>query len=127
MLSTSSSRGKGRCQGCLNLHSPAVDSHPVWPDAYLFLETSSRFLGYTHPGINKFIPSSVGFLFFYVNHLLKSLLNLLQYSFCFMFCFQGLEECEDLSFPTRDQTPTSALEGEVLTTGLPGSEHRTLV
>ena len=44
-----------------------------------------------------------------------------------MFCFLGFEACGDLSFLTRDQTPTPTLEGEVLTTGLPGSQDKALV
>ena len=55
--------------------------------------------------------------FFGCGPFLKSLLNLLQYCFCFMF---GREAGGDLSSLTRDWTPTPALEGEVLTTGLPG-------
>ena len=37
------------------------------------------------------------------------------------FGFFGYRGMQDFSFPTRDQTTPSALEGEVLTTGLLGS------
>ena len=59
---------------------------------------------------------------------LKSLLNLLQNCFCFMFCFFGWEACGILaSLPGIKPIPP-ALEGEVSTIGLPGrsctiSEH----
>ena len=50
----------------------------------------------------------------------KSLLNSLQYCLCFMFWFFGQEACRILaSWPGIEPAP-SALEGEVLTTGLPG-------
>ena len=51
---------------------------------------------------------------------LKSLLNLLQYLFCFMFWFFGHEACGILAlWPGIEPVPW-ALEDEVLTTGLPG-------
>ena len=50
--------------------------------------------------------------------LFKSSLNLLQYSFCFM-CF-GPEACGILAPQPGIKLTPSALEGEVLTTGLPG-------
>ena len=51
---------------------------------------------------------------------LKSLLNFLQYCFCFMFCFWGHETCGILApWPGIEPAP-DALEGEVVTTGLPG-------
>ena len=46
--------------------------------------------------------------------ILKSLLSLLQYFFCFMFWFFGPQACGILA----PRPP--ALEGKVLTTGLPG-------
>ena len=46
----------------------------------------------------------------------KSLLNFLQ---CFFFFF-GLGACETLPYQTEIEPTPSALEGEVLTTGLPG-------
>ena len=52
--------------------------------------------------------------------LLKSLLNLLQHCFSFMFWFFI---CEVLSSPTRDQTHTLLWEGEVLTTVSPGKSQ----
>ena len=48
----------------------------------------------------------------------QSLLNLLQYCFCFMFCFLGfffwLQGMWDLSSPTRDQTHTRCIRRESL-------------
>ena len=58
-------------------------------------------------------------LFLYVPFL-KSLLNLSQYCFCFIFWDFGCEACEILA-PWPGLEPASfALEGEVLTTGLLG-------
>ena len=58
--------------------------------------------------------------FFDVDHFLKSLSNLLQYCFCFMFWFFGCKECGILApQPGIEPTP-SALESQVLTTGPPG-------
>ena len=59
------------------------------------------------------------FLFFDVD-LLKSLLNLLQYSFCFMFWFFGCEACGILAPWPGIEPALPVLEGEVLTTGPPG-------
>ena len=60
----------------------------------------------------------------YENHLwesfLKSLLNLLWCGFCFLFWFFGCKACGILALqPWLEPTPC-ALEGEVLTPGLPG-------
>ena len=60
--------------------------------------------------------------FFDVDHLKKSLLNLLQYFFCFMFffCFLffffGQEACGLLAPQPEIKPAPPALEGEVLTT-----------
>ena len=55
-----------------------------------------------------------------MDHFLKSLLNLLQYCFCFIFWFFGREACGILApWPGIKPTPC-ALEDKVLTTGLPG-------
>ena len=43
---------------------------------------------------------------FWCGLFLKSLLNLLQYCFCFMFWFFGCEACGIFSYPTRDWTRT---------------------
>ena len=60
------------------------------------------------------------FFFFWCGPSLKSLLNLLQYCLCFMFWCFGREACGILvPWPGIEPTPP-ALEGEVLTTGLPG-------
>ena len=60
------------------------------------------------------------YLFFAVDHFLKSLLNLLQYRFCFMFWFLGHKAYGFLAPRLRIEPAPPALEGEVLTTGLPG-------
>ena len=56
----------------------------------------------------------------------KLLLNLLQYCFCFIYVyFFGHEACVTLvPWPGIKPTP-SALEGQVLTTGLPGKSPET--
>ena len=51
---------------------------------------------------------------------LKSLLNLLQYCFCFMFWFYGQEACGILAAQPGTEPLPSALESKVLTTGPPG-------
>ena len=58
------------------------------------------------------------FLFFF--SFPKSLLNLLQYCFSFIFWFFGCKVCGIFSSPAKDQTGTPALEGKVLSTGPPG-------
>ena len=61
------------------------------------------------------------FFFFEVDHFFKSLLNLLQYCYCFMFsCFFGCKTCGILApWPGIEPAPP-VLEGKVLTTGPPG-------
>ena len=57
---------------------------------------------------------------------LKSLLNRLQYCFCFMVWFFGHEACGVLA-PWLGIEPTSpALEGEILTTGPPGKSLKSM-
>ena len=51
---------------------------------------------------------------------LKFLLSLLPYCFCFILWVSWLRGRWHLSSSTRDWTYTPALEGKVLTTGLPG-------
>ena len=58
--------------------------------------------------------------FFWYGPVLESLLNLLQYCFCFMFWFFGREACGLLAPWPGIEPARSALEGEVLTTGPPG-------
>ena len=59
-------------------------------------------------------------IFFLHGPFLKSLLNLLHYCFCFMFCFFGHKACRILA-PKQGSNPYApALEGEVLTIGPPG-------
>ena len=50
---------------------------------------------------------------------LKSLLNFLQYCFCFMFCFFGHEACGVLAPQPGIEPSPPALESKVLTTGWP--------
>ena len=52
--------------------------------------------------------------FFSCGLFLKSLLNLLQFCFCFMFCFFGCKTCRILAPQIEPSLP--ALEGEVLAT-----------
>ena len=67
------------------------------------------------------------FFFFAVNHFL-SLLNLLQYCFCFIFWFLGHEACGILAHHPGIKPAPPALEDEVLTTGPPGkSPHSCIV
>ena len=62
-------------------------------------------------------------IFFLCGPFLKSLLNLLQYCFCFMFCFFG-READGILAPRPGIEPAPlALEGEVLTAGPPGKSH----
>ena len=60
------------------------------------------------------------FFFFLCGPFLKSLLNLLQYCFCLMFWFFGREACGMLAPQPGLEPNPPALEGEGLTTGLPG-------
>ena len=63
---------------------------------------------------------------FWCGQFLKSLLNLLQYCFCFMFWFFGFEAYGILTpWPGIEPAPPT-LEGKVLTTGLPGKSPRLL-
>ena len=55
-------------------------------------------------------------LFFYVDHFLKPLLNLLQYCFFFLFAFIGCKACGILRF----EPASPLLEDKIFTTGLPG-------
>ena len=55
---------------------------------------------------------------------LKSLLNLLQCCFCFMFWFFGLGACGILAPQPGIKPIPPALEGEVLTTGPPGESQK---
>ena len=58
-------------------------------------------------------------LFFYCRPFLKSLLNLLQYCFCFMFRFFVCKAFGILASPPEIKPALLALEGQVLTSGLP--------
>ena len=54
---------------------------------------------------------------------LKSLLNLLPYYFCFKFCLSDHKACGILAPQSRLELTSPALEGQVLTTGLQGTSH----
>ena len=72
--------------------------------------------------VHVLIPGEIFFFKFFLMWTIfkKSLLNVLQYCFCFMFCFFGHEACGVLApWPGIEPTPP-ALEGKVLTTGPPG-------
>ena len=58
---------------------------------------------------------------------LKSLLNLLQYHFCFTFWFFGREACGILAPRPGIKPAPPALEGEALTTGPPGTRFTNYV
>ena len=67
------------------------------------------------------------FFLFWCGPFLKSLLNLSQYRFCFMFWFLSHEAC-GIPAPRPGMEPTPpALEGEVLTTGPPGKALKWLI
>ena len=70
----------------------------------------------------KSVPKEINTLYFKKNFFykifflmwtifLKSLLNLLQYCFCFMFCFFGREACGILAPQPGIEPAPSALEG----------------
>ena len=59
-------------------------------------------------------------LFFDMDQFLKSLLNALQYCFCFMFWFFDRKTCGILVLCPGIKSPPPALEDGVLTTGPPG-------
>ena len=65
-------------------------------------------------------------IFFDVDCSLKSLLNLLQYCFCFMFWFFGYEAHGILALQPGIEPTPCALEGTVLTTGPTGKSLRCL-
>ena len=69
------------------------------------------------------IPTLLRVCFFF----LKSLLNLLQYCFCFMFWFFGPEAYGILAPQPGIEPAPPALEGEVLTTGPPGKSLRVFI
>ena len=55
-----------------------------------------------------------------MDHFLKSLLNVLQFCFCFMLWFFDCESCGIFAFPPGLELSSPALEAKVLTTGPPG-------
>ena len=59
-------------------------------------------------------------IFFWCGPFLKSLLNLLQYCFCFMFWAFGCEACGILAHPPGIKPTPHELDSKVLTTGPPG-------
>ena len=54
---------------------------------------------------------------------IKSLFNLLHYCFYFMFWFSGPKACGIIAPQPEMEPPPPALEGEGLTTGLPGKAY----
>ena len=82
---------------------------------------------FTRPGVTlsqKNIPIDAKF-FFFKNFLMwaifkKSVLNLLQYCFCFVLIFFGCEAYGILAPSPGIEPSAPALEGKILTTGLPG-------
>ena len=73
----------------------------------------------SHP--RKLVLYTLFFLvFFNVDHLKKSLLNLLKFCFCFMFWFFVCEAWGILAPPPGIEPAFCPLAGKVLTTGLPG-------
>ena len=61
------------------------------------------------PQIKKQYPFFVSFFIFWCRPFLKSLLNLLQYCFCFMFWFFGLQGMWNLRSLIRDWTWTPCI------------------
>ena len=98
--------------------------------APLFLSPLNKHEGYRGPSLAHvyyathstflFVCLFVFKIFFWCGPFLKSLLNLLQYCFCFMFWFFGCEACGILAPQPGIKLTPPALEGEVLTTGPPG-------
>ena len=73
----------------------------------------------------KYVLSQFYFISFFKDFIrcgpfLKSSLNLLQYCFCFMFWFFGHEACGMLAPQPGIKLAPPALEGEAVTTVLPG-------
>ena len=69
--------------------------------------------------IAKSSQMSLETFFKYMDHLKKSLLNLLQYCFCFMFWVFDHEACGILAPRPGTEPISPALESEVLITGPP--------
>ena len=92
-------------------------------------KTGTQGLTFNKPNFSASVRTVLYFLrfFFWCGPFLKSLLNLLQYCFCFMFWFFGHKACGILSPPPGIESAPPALEGEVLTTGLPGKSLRTFL
>ena len=62
-------------------------------------------------------------IFFWCGSFLKSLLNLLQHCFCFMFWFFDPEACGILALQPETEPVPPILQGKVLTTGLAGKSQ----
>ena len=69
------------------------------------------------PSPTELFPNFSEDIFFSVDHFFQSLLNLLQYCFCFMFF--GYKAYEILAAQAGIKPTPSALEDKVLTAGLP--------
>ena len=68
---------------------------------------------------NKFFFFKIFFCVWIIYFFFKSLLNLLQYCFCFVFWFFDPEACGILAPQPGIEPESPALQGEVLTTGPP--------
>ena len=111
--------GKGERVGYWKYTGGSV--HSMHHRGLIFVSKSSLFVHFSSwvriiiltAGLSPFF-----FFFFWHGSFLKALLNLLQYYFCFMFCFYGHRACGILApQPGLEPIPSSALDGEVLTIG----------
>jgi len=115
-------------QSCLTLCNPMDCSLPGCSVHGILqariLEWVALPISFEFPGSYSKFPLTVLhmiiFMFQCYSFFFKSLLNLLQYCFYFMFCFLSTGGIWNFSSSTRDRTCIPALEGKVLTTGLPG-------
>ena len=96
----------------LFIHLPIGGHLGYFKDLLIMSKTAIKF------HMQVFVREWIFFL--YCGPFLKSLLNLLVYCFCFKFWLFGLKEREILALRLGIKPTPSSLEGEVLTTGLPG-------
>jgi len=105
--------GNGNPLQCSCLENPR-DGGAWWVAVYGVTQSRTR--------LKRLSSSSSSFLKnfkFFIFHF-KSLLNLLQYCFCFMFWLFGHETCGILVPQPGIEPPPPALESEILTTGPSG-------
>ena len=128
-------RLSGWLSGCRRCRGLGAEACRLWvetnPGSGLHLLVGPEFLAQSHPRFSEPQCRSLTtektnnpiFLietkFFLMWAIFKSLLNLLQYSFCFVSVF-WLRGMWGLCRPTGFERTPSALEGEVLTTGPSG-------